>query len=84
MPDQLRAQTATATGVLRSFALWVREQMRPLAAPCRECALADRCPKTWALYLEMFGSGELTPVGVDGAVDVPPEGVADVVVVGER
>ena len=40
----------------------VREKMRPLALPCRECRLRESCPKTWALYLEMFGTGELKRV----------------------
>jgi carbamoyltransferase len=40
----------------------VREAMRPVALPCRECRLRDACPKTWGLYLEMFGTGELRPV----------------------
>lgn len=39
-----------------------RQGMRPDLAPCRACALADRCPKTWALYPELFGTGELRPL----------------------
>jgi pyruvate-formate lyase-activating enzyme len=44
----------------------VRAKIRPDAPPCRSCALARRCPKTWALYLEMFGSAELRPVADGG------------------
>jgi hypothetical protein len=39
----------------------VREAMRPASPACGACAKAGHCPKTWSLYLEMFGSGELTP-----------------------
>ncbi|MED5464628.1 MAG: carbamoyltransferase C-terminal domain-containing protein, partial [Myxococcota bacterium] len=41
----------------------VREKMRPVALPCRDCSLRDSCPKTWGLYLEIFGTGELKRVG---------------------
>ncbi len=37
-------------------------KMRPEAAPCRGCTLAARCPKTWAMYFELFGTDELRPV----------------------
>ena len=37
----------------------VRERMRPDAAPCRACAARAACPRTWSLYLEVFGSAEL-------------------------
>jgi hypothetical protein len=40
----------------------VREKVRPSAIACRSCALEKRCPKTWGLYLEMFGSAELRAV----------------------
>lgn len=41
----------------------VRGTQRPEAPACRECSARDRCPKTWAAYLELFGSGELRPLG---------------------
>lgn len=41
----------------------VRPTQRPDAPPCRGCSARDRCPKTWALYLEIFGSDELRPLG---------------------
>jgi len=41
----------------------VRGSQRPEPPPCRGCSARDRCPKTWALYLELFGSGELKPLG---------------------
>jgi molybdenum cofactor biosynthesis enzyme MoaA len=37
----------------------VRGALRPEAPACAGCALAGHCPRTWGLYLEMFGSGEL-------------------------
>ena len=37
-----------------------RRQHRPEAPPCRTCRFASSCPKTWATYLELFGSDELT------------------------
>lgn len=40
----------------------VRGTQRPEPPPCRGCSARDRCPKTWALYLELFGSGELRPL----------------------
>lgn len=39
-----------------------RQAMRPDATPCRDCSLRARCPKTWAVYLELFGTDELVPV----------------------
>lgn len=41
----------------------VRATQRPEPPPCRGCSARARCPKTWALYLELFGSGELRPMG---------------------
>ncbi|RJO66104.1 MAG: radical SAM protein [Myxococcales bacterium] len=38
-----------------------RQRARPLPPVCRRCRLADRCPRTWALYMEMFGTGEFIP-----------------------
>ncbi|MBI5881563.1 MAG: 4Fe-4S dicluster domain-containing protein [Elusimicrobia bacterium] len=35
---------------------------RPEPPVCRGCALRSSCPKTWTLYLEVFGSSELRPV----------------------
>ncbi|MGM0575884.1 MAG: carbamoyltransferase C-terminal domain-containing protein [Myxococcota bacterium] len=40
----------------------VRSTVRPGAEPCRRCAVRARCPKTWSLYLEMVGTGELIPL----------------------
>jgi predicted NodU family carbamoyl transferase/ferredoxin len=37
----------------------VRQQARPEPPPCRACSAREHCPKTWALYQELFGSGEL-------------------------
>lgn len=45
----------------------VRSTQRPEALPCRTCSVRSACPKTWALYLELFGSDELRPL--TGAVD---------------
>lgn len=39
-----------------------RGTQRPEAPPCRECILRTSCPKTWALYLELFGSSELRAI----------------------
>lgn len=41
----------------------VRRTQRPDPPPCRACAARDVCPRTWALYLEVFGSDELRPLG---------------------
>ncbi|MBI2788293.1 MAG: 4Fe-4S binding protein [Elusimicrobia bacterium] len=35
---------------------------RPTPPACRSCSLKDSCPRTWSLYLEMFGSSELKEV----------------------
>jgi predicted NodU family carbamoyl transferase/ferredoxin len=42
----------------------VRAQARPEPPPCRACALRANCPKTWALYQELFGTGEFIPFPV--------------------
>ncbi len=39
----------------------VRDIQRPVPPPCRSCNERKRCPGTWPLYLEMFGSDELKP-----------------------
>ena len=36
-----------------------RERMRPMATVCQSCSVAAVCPKTWAMYLELFGEEEL-------------------------
>jgi predicted NodU family carbamoyl transferase/MoaA/NifB/PqqE/SkfB family radical SAM enzyme/ferredoxin len=41
----------------------VRRTQRPDPPPCRGCSARDACPRTWALYLELFGSDELRPLG---------------------
>lgn len=41
-----------------------RSGSRPEAPACRGCAVRDSCPRTWALYLALFGSSELTPVAM--------------------
>ena len=38
-----------------------RAGARPEAPACRGCPLRDACPRTWALYLALFGSAELAP-----------------------
>lgn len=38
-----------------------RNRARPLAPVCRSCSRQSHCPTTWALYQELFGSGEFTP-----------------------
>ncbi len=38
-----------------------RKRARLQAEPCKECRLQEACPRTWAIYLELFGSGELIP-----------------------
>ncbi|MBI4677501.1 MAG: 4Fe-4S dicluster domain-containing protein [Elusimicrobia bacterium] len=40
-------------------------QDRPEPRACRRCGLRKKCPRTWPLYLEIFGSGELRPL-LDG------------------
>jgi carbamoyltransferase len=40
----------------------VRPAARPEAVPCRGCDVRARCPKTWGLYQELFGTGELEPI----------------------
>lgn len=37
-------------------------QVRPHAPQCGDCALAARCPTTWAAYQELFGQHELRPL----------------------
>ncbi|MCX5796968.1 MAG: radical SAM protein [Elusimicrobia bacterium] len=44
-----------------AFGSQIREG-RPEAPPCRRCAARAACPRTWALYLEIFGSSELRPI----------------------
>lgn len=39
----------------------VRGAARPQPPPCRSCSVRDACPKTWALYEEIFGTAELKP-----------------------
>ncbi len=39
-----------------------RRTQRPDPPPCRACRARARCPRTWGLYLELFGSAELTPL----------------------
>lgn len=41
-----------------------RPASRPEAAPCRGCAVRKACPRTWSLYLALFGSSELSPLGM--------------------
>jgi len=35
-----------------------RRDSRPKAEPCRECALAQTCPTTWAAYQDLYGTAE--------------------------
>ncbi|MFA6316105.1 MAG: carbamoyltransferase C-terminal domain-containing protein, partial [Elusimicrobiota bacterium] len=71
LPEELRpgAETAQAWGRFRADDLnGVHDELgsqisqRPEPPACRSCALRLKCPKTWALYLEVFGSAELRPV----------------------
>ena len=72
LPEELRSSTDAREDftrhrvddlrVLHESADEVRATQRPLPPPCRGCAARDRCGRTWALYLELFGSGELRPV----------------------
>ncbi|MEC9071876.1 MAG: radical SAM protein, partial [Myxococcota bacterium] len=39
-----------------------RETMRPRAEPCTTCSVADRCPRTWSAYQELYGTWELRPL----------------------
>ena len=39
-----------------------RRAARPEYPPCRKCLFRESCPKTWALYLELFGSNELKTI----------------------
>ncbi len=41
----------------------VRATQRPEPPPCRGCSARERCPKTWAMYFELFGSDELRRLG---------------------
>lgn len=40
----------------------VRREARPEPPPCRSCRARENCPKTWALYQELFGTEELKPL----------------------
>jgi len=40
-----------------------RAGARPEAPACRGCRLRESCPRTWALYLALFGGAELAPPG---------------------
>lgn len=46
-----------------------RSGSRPEAPACRGCGVRDSCPRTWALYLALFGSSELTPLSMTGVTD---------------
>lgn len=46
-----------------------RSGARPEAPACRGCGVRDSCPRTWALYLALFGSSELTPVAMTAIID---------------
>ncbi len=46
-----------------------RSGSRPEAPACRGCGVRDSCPRTWALYLALFGSSELTPLAMTGVMD---------------
>lgn len=39
-----------------------RSAARPQAPACRACREKDRCPRTWALYLALFGGAELAAI----------------------
>ena len=41
-----------------------RSGARPEAPVCRGCGVRDSCPRTWALYLAVFGSSELSPLAM--------------------
>ncbi|MEZ4410795.1 MAG: carbamoyltransferase C-terminal domain-containing protein [Polyangiales bacterium] len=72
LPEELRASTDAREDfsrhriddlrVLHESVDEVRPTQRPLPPPCRGCSARERCGRTWALYLELFGSGELRPL----------------------
>ncbi|MBI5622559.1 MAG: radical SAM protein [Elusimicrobia bacterium] len=75
LPERLRsgAETAKTWDRFRADDLngvheTLGEQIarRPEPPACRSCSLTERCPKTWPLYLEAFGSGELKTVKAHG------------------
>ena len=39
-----------------------RQKARPIAPVCRACIYKQQCPKTWALYQELFGSQEFQAI----------------------
>lgn len=46
-------------GIVHDGFQGVRGALRPEGPACALCTLRDRCPRTWGLYLELFGAGEL-------------------------
>jgi MoaA/NifB/PqqE/SkfB family radical SAM enzyme len=46
-----------------------RAGSRPEAPACRGCGVRDSCPRTWALYLALFGVSELTPLAMTKVTD---------------
>jgi carbamoyltransferase len=72
LPEGLRRGTESAAqwdrfrvddlrGLHDRFGGQLREA-RPLPPPCRVCPARAACPRTWPLYLEVFGSSELRPL----------------------
>jgi hypothetical protein len=72
LPESLRPGTESASQWDRfrvddlhvlhdGFGGQIREG-RPEPPPCRVCRVRSACPRTWPLYLEIFGSSELRPL----------------------
>lgn len=57
--DLLRLEEALGPG---------RSVSRPEAPACRGCGVRDSCPRTWALYLALFGGAEMTPTRFDSSL----------------
>lgn len=56
--DRFRADDLTGV----HDGLGAQIQARPEPPACRGCSLRATCPRTWSLYLEIFGSAELRTV----------------------
>lgn len=48
--------------ILHESLLDERSKARPVSVVCRECKYIESCPKTWALYQQLYGSEEFRPL----------------------
>ena len=60
--DVFAAPATSVAALLARTRTDIAGAMRPDAPACKACALASRCPRTWGVYLERFGSAELRTV----------------------